>query len=936
VRAGGDRGAAWLGDDDEGHVSGSDWDDGDDDDPLAVMVEEGQAVGGGDEEGRYGEERDDLGDDDFEGRGDEAAPGSSGHGATFYIAHLSDPLYEGCQLTLAEFLVRFVAIKRSGQVRDRPLQEVLDLIREVLPTPNIVPPTLHLVKKALGVPSIADFERHACINCCMVWPHTKRADYGKHMHDKCDQCGEARFSVTTYSELGKHRVTPRRAWWYFDPTETIRAWNTDLEFVQNKRAAVERHEASSFFHEARGEVQRLQARTQGTFLDPGNSYFEIGADGGQMFDKIQHSCVIVVMRCAGLPPQLRSKNKYVKLVMVISGPGEATNLQPFFVPFLSVFQRHGPEGQPLDVYERRPHTDALQLVRETLWLLGAYGDSPMRQKLTLWLGHGAQLGCGFCAMSGTHQGGAVRWVGYSRPHMVTQGRCTGQAHLVGAVALQNDHHRHMVDSMAAKHLTHDQQTGLGCRGVSVFPATLNYVDYNNFFVVPLFHCLLYGVVRTFFQAVFSKGSRGETTPWYRPTSQQLKMMLDREGTRGKRCMFAVSEYSKGPESIVKRMGNFTMDDWLHFVLTWSSHVFGARQNKILPQAVYDLYVQLRSIVKHFCVACDAAEFNDAWFVQGQALLNFFAADVQRRVEEAGAPFSLLSNNLHILVCRLVAQSRARGHPTLENEMWIERAIHTLKEVTRYRASCEPERVAVNAFLLDRALLDMHLRFSCLPDVSGAPRGPEGEGPGMDTLLSRDGCRMKGPALRRNRVQNDADLEMATEYLRAGGQAFAWGDDVLDLSEPTAFQVVSVERYARANKSDDEMLSSLMYGRFRNRVNHWVVVRFEGEEGEGPGTYAARINRFLRVVGTFENDKTVIVRLCVADLFKIAVERFDGDVLSFRESNQWRRPATQALEHGKDLYPFLVSNVDCKCNYCVHNGQMSVLRPYCVSRSSAPV
>jgi hypothetical protein len=83
VRAGGDRGAAWLGDDDEGHVSGSDWDDGDDDDPLAVMVEEGKAVGGGDEEGRYGEERDDLGDDDFEGRGDEAAPGSSGHGATF-------------------------------------------------------------------------------------------------------------------------------------------------------------------------------------------------------------------------------------------------------------------------------------------------------------------------------------------------------------------------------------------------------------------------------------------------------------------------------------------------------------------------------------------------------------------------------------------------------------------------------------------------------------------------------------------------------------------------------------------------------------------------------------------------------------------------------------------------------------------------------------
>jgi hypothetical protein len=472
----------------------------------------------------------------------------------------------------------------------------------------------------------------------MVWPHTKRADYGKHKDDKCTHCGEARFSVTTYSELGKHRMTPRRAWWYFDPRDTIRKWNQDLEFVENKRAAVERQDETSFFHNERGEVQRLMERTQGVFLNPGNAYFEIGADGGQMFEKIQHSCVIVVMRCATLPPELRSKNKYVNMVMAISGPGEATNLQPFFADFLSVFKEHGPRGQPFDVFERRPHTDALQIAKETLWLTGAYGDSPMRQKLTLWLGHGALLGCGFCAMDGTHKQGAVRWVGYSKPHTITHGPCAGRSHVVGADELQISHREHMVNGMAAESLNHDQQSALGCRGVSVFPATLDYVDYNNFFVVPLFHCLLYGVVRTFFQAVISKGRKGEERPWYRATSKQLKMMLGREGTNAKRCMSAVGEYSKGPESIVKRMGNFTMDDWLHWVVTWSTHVFGAKTDKILPAAVYDLYVQLRGIVKHFCVACDPTEFNDAWFDQGQALLSSFATDVQRHVEAAGTPF----------------------------------------------------------------------------------------------------------------------------------------------------------------------------------------------------------------------------------------------------------------------------------------------------------
>jgi hypothetical protein len=257
-------------------------------------------------------------------------------------------------------------------------------------------------------------------------------------------------------------------------------------------------------------------------------------------------------------------------------------------------------------------------------------------------------------------------------------------------------------------------------------------------------------------------------------------------------------------------------------------------------------------------------------------------------------------------------------------MFIERAIHTLKSVTRYRASCEPERVAVNAFLMDRALWDMHLRYSCVLDVSGAPEGRKGE----DTLPSRDGCRCVGRALSRSRAEAAADLEMAREFLGAGGAAFDYGDKVLDLSDPLSFKVVSVLRYARANKGDDEMLSSRQYGRGGDRVNHWVVVRFEGD-----GTYAAQINRFLLVEGMFEETQTIIIRLCVADTFKIVAERFDGDVKCFKESNRWRRAQRHALVHGKDLYPFLVSTTDYKANYCVHNEQMSVLRPYCVSRSS---
>ena len=39
--------------------------------------------------------------------------------------------------------------------------------------------------------------------------------------------------------------------------------------------------------------------------------------------------MLVVFRCAALPHALRGKRRYVRPLLVISGPKEASNLQPF-------------------------------------------------------------------------------------------------------------------------------------------------------------------------------------------------------------------------------------------------------------------------------------------------------------------------------------------------------------------------------------------------------------------------------------------------------------------------------------------------------------------------------------------------------------------------------------------------------------------------------
>ena len=80
---------------------------------------------------------------------------------------------------------------------------------------------------------------------------------------------------------------------------------------------------------------------------------------------------------------------------------------------------------------------------------------------------------------------------------------------------------------------------------------------------------------------------------------------------------------------------------------------------------------------------------------------------------------------------------------------------------------------MNAFLLDRALFDLQLRYSCLPDVSGARWGPEAVGLLTDTLPSHDGCRCVGRALSRTQVQESDDREMVSVFLRSG-EAFEWG------------------------------------------------------------------------------------------------------------------------------------------------------------------
>ena len=203
-----------------------------------IAVEEGVEDGG---DGDGGSGRD--GGGDVGGRGRRPSPGDR-YTAEYYRLRLQDPLHEKCSLTLVQVLFALLSNKRSGQVKDGPFaNDLWFLHHKLLPSDNILPPTLYLAKLAIDCKLITDHERQACSNSCKVralwsamrlylpmhapypsllaldvcllfvcmqrWPHIPRKDYKLHGSDKCGVCGAHRFKVKVLPS-GTTRITPSK------------------------------------------------------------------------------------------------------------------------------------------------------------------------------------------------------------------------------------------------------------------------------------------------------------------------------------------------------------------------------------------------------------------------------------------------------------------------------------------------------------------------------------------------------------------------------------------------------------------------------------------------------------------------------------------------------------------------------------------------------
>lgn len=405
-------------------------------------------------------------------------------------------------------------------------------------------------------------------------------------------------------------------------------------------------------------------------------------------------------------------------------------------------------------------------------LSAVHADTPAGRKLALWLAHNAYRGCGWCwLLSVRSEDGVNFWPGYCAPvpygvHIAaqtstapsSQGASAGQQQqppalkaLAGDTFVTDQQQRERGAAVAAGTA---EATCYGCHGPSFIVDSLPYLTYDVF-LMPIAHACLLGVLKDFLNLIFADGRRGEVAPWWRIPSWARKIIAARAAH-----VRATDDFGRGYSCVVNARGSWVMENYLHFLETFSVYIFAPHNTlgDVLPdERLRKMWGHLRNALLTILrplgglhkTAVEAAKYAQAelkeygkyaekdfgrWASESIAVGGVWDAQMKPRCRWLCCFFACLAclaacmmpsaqlnqccssplptsrllckYNLHQLVCRLVRQAGLRGHSSNYSELWGEVYIQYCKSATKYRSTACPELVIVKTLLVDAALANL--------------------------------------------------------------------------------------------------------------------------------------------------------------------------------------------------------------------------------------
>ncbi|KAG4961006.1 hypothetical protein JHK87_037639 [Glycine soja] len=266
------------------------------------------------------------------------------------------PLFIGCtKYTRLSGVLALVNLKARFGWSDKSFNELLLLLKNMLPGDNTLPKTHYEAKKILCPVGMEYQKIHACRNDCILYRH----EFAELRN--CPTCGVSRYKVGSgaSSEAGSTYIDrPAKVCWYLPVIPRFKRLFANAEDAKNLTWHVDgRTKDGLLRHPADSPQWKKVDQLYPVFAeDPRNLRVGLASDGMNPFRSLScnHSSWPVLLIIYNLPPWLCIKRKYIMMSMMIAGPRQPGNdIDVYLAPLIEDLTKLWVEG--VDVYDGNAH-----------------------------------------------------------------------------------------------------------------------------------------------------------------------------------------------------------------------------------------------------------------------------------------------------------------------------------------------------------------------------------------------------------------------------------------------------------------------------------------------------------------------------------------------------------------------------------------------------
>ncbi|XP_059669388.1 uncharacterized protein LOC132314558 [Cornus florida] len=264
------------------------------------------------------------------------------------LEYAETPLYPGCStFTIMSAIVTLYKHKAAHNLSDTGYDELLDIIRVMIPSDNSLPKGIYETKKLLKKFDLGYEKIHACANdCCLFRKENKDLN-------ACPKCGTSRWKTNAQSNVVREGV-PAKVLWYFPIVPRFR------RFFQSKEKAEQilwhsthKSEDKKMRHPVDSLAWDMINKKWPCFAsDPRNLRLGLAADGFNPFGDLssKHSCWPVNLVVYNFDPLQCMFKENMMLTLLISGPKQPGNdIDVFLEPLIEDLKELWEKG--VEIYD---------------------------------------------------------------------------------------------------------------------------------------------------------------------------------------------------------------------------------------------------------------------------------------------------------------------------------------------------------------------------------------------------------------------------------------------------------------------------------------------------------------------------------------------------------------------------------------------------------